>query len=124
MQIERIAVQAALQERADLLGDPLDPGEHRQADQAWPTGSYMDVARDADVHEFRREEWWLSPADLKPDVHIAQTGERSRVHEWVLQALLAGVHDADIGDDVPAVELCEERGAHLTVANRPSGDND
>ena len=50
MQIERIAVQTALQERADLLGDPLDPGEYRQADQAWPAGNNSDVARYAHVH--------------------------------------------------------------------------
>src|SRR2546425_340289 len=124
MQIECIAVQTTLQERADLLGDPLDPGEHRQTDQAWPAGSNSEVARYADVDHFRREEWWLTPADLKPDVHSAESGERSRMHEWVLQALPAGVHDADIGDDAPAVELREERGAHWTVANTPSGDDD
>jgi hypothetical protein len=35
----------------------------------------VDVARDADLNEFRREEWRLSPTDLKPDVYGAETGK-------------------------------------------------
>ena len=61
---------------------------------------------------------------LKPDVHFPDTGEGAHLHEWVLQALPARVQDADLGNDSPTVELCEERGAHLTVPNCASGDDD
>ncbi len=42
----------------------------------------------------------------------------------VLQALPPRIHEADVGDDPPTVEIGEERRANLAVANRASGDHD
>jgi hypothetical protein len=51
----------------------------------------LDVTWDTDLDEVRREEWRLSPADLKPDVHRADSGEGPHLHEWELQAPQTGV---------------------------------
>lgn len=97
VEIERIAVEPALQERTDLLSHPLNSGEDRQTNQAWPPRGEPDVPRDADLHKLRRKERWLAPADLEPDVHRAEAGERPHLYEWVLQALRTRIHDADVG---------------------------
>ncbi len=115
MQVEGIAIQSALQERTDLLGDPLDPSEDRKLDQARPACAELDVAWDANLHELCGHERRFAPAQLEADIHVAESGEGAHLHEGVLQALSPWVHDPDVGDDPPTVELCAERRAYVTV---------
>jgi len=121
MKIESILIQPTLEKRADLLSDPLDPGNHRESDEMRSAGPELNFAWNANLNHVRRHQRSLSPTDLDTDVYVTQARERSDTDEGILKTLPSGIHNADVANDLAASDVGQECCAHLPVANSTSG---